>query len=405
MMDENLMAGAEALAETLREDRRRLHACAETGFELPETFRYVWERLTEIGLRPKKCGRCGIVAEIGAGERVVLLRADMDALAIREEADVPFACTTGAMHACGHDLHTAMLLGAARLLKDREHLLPGRVRLMFQPAEEILGGAADMLGSGLLDGGKPEAAFMLHVLTNLEVPVGTAIVSAPGVSAPAAAFFEIRVQGKGCHGAMPNTGIDPVTAAAHIVLGLQQIQTRELAMSDECVLTLGMLQAGESANVIPDSAVMQGSMRAFDDQTLAFMLRRAEEIASGTAAVFRAEASFRMLSAAPTLLNDAAQSGTALEALQELLGVERALLSSDLSGDGRKSTGSEDFAEVSHAVPSVMVALAAGQPSAGYSCPAHHPKTMFDESALPAGAAAYAALAMAALTKKTVTNR
>lgn len=396
-MTDDMLKSAQTLVPQLTEDRRWLHAHAETGFELTETFDYVWKRLAELGLKPRKCGRCGIVAEVGAGERVVLLRADMDALPIREEADVPFACAGGRMHACGHDLHTAMLLGAARLLKAREAELTGRVRLMFEPAEEILGGAADMLENGLLDDGKPSAAFMLHVLTNIDLPVGTAIVSAPGVSAPAAAFFEINVQGKGCHGAMPHTGIDPITAAAHIVLGLQQIQTRELAMRDECALTLGMLQAGESANVIPDSAVLQGTLRAFDDDTSAFILRRVEEIAVGTAQVFRAEADFRVTSSAPTLLNGQAQSDLARQALTNLLGKERALLSSDLSGAGSKSTGSEDFAAVSHAVPSVMVALAAGRPQDGHDHPAHHPRTTFDEAALPIGAAAYAALALAAL--------
>lgn len=394
---ETLMKDAQNLAPQMTEHRRWLHAHAETGFELTETCQYVWDRLMEMGIEPRRCGKCGITADIGAGERVVLLRADMDALPISEEAEVDFACTGGRMHACGHDLHTAMLLGAARLLKARESDLPGRVRLMFQPAEEILAGAADMLENGLLEDGQPEAAFMLHVLTNMGLPVGTAIVSAPGVSAPAAAFFEIDVKGKGCHGAMPHMGVDPITVAAHIVLGLQQIQTRELAMSDQAVLTLGMLRAGESANVIPDSAVMQGSLRAFDDDTAAYMLRRAEEIAVQTAQMFRAEASFRVTSRAPTLLNGPEQSGMALRTLKKLLGDERALLSSDLSGPGSKSTGSEDFASVSHAVPSVMIALAAGRPQDGHDHPAHHPKTTFDEAALPVGAAAYAALAMTAL--------
>ena len=263
--------------------------------------------------------------------------------------------------------------------------------------EEILSGAEETLCSGLLDGSEPVAAFMLHVLTNIDLPVGTAIVSAPGVSAPAAAFFRIGVQGKGCHGAMPHTGVDPISTAAHIVLGLQQLQTRELAMSDAAVLTLGMLQAGESANVIPDRAEMAGTLRAFDDGVMERLLRRTEEIARGTAQVFRAEAGFTVTSHTPTLLNAEAPSAMALTALQSLLGADRALRSDQLGGDGRKSTGSEDFAEISHAVPSVMIALAAGRPADGHCHPAHHPKTTFDEAALPTGAAAYAALALTAL--------
>lgn len=387
----------QADAARIAADRRYLHAHAESGFDLHDTFAYVWKQLADMGLAPRKCGRCGILADIGAGEDCVLLRADMDALPVREEAEVDFACPTGSMHACGHDLHTAMLLEAARLLKAREPELPGRVRLMFQHAEEPLLGAADMLADGLLDGVRVKAAFMLHVLTNIELPTGTVIVSSPGVSAPAAGMFEVRIQGKGCHGAMPHTGVDPVTVAAHTVLNLQQIQTREISLTEPCALTIGMLQAGDSANVIPDRAVLRGSLRAFDDGTHQYLIRRVEEISRGTAALFHASAEVQMLGGAPTLVNDGALSGMARTALQELLGEGHVLLSGELGGDARKSSGSEDFAHVTHAVPSLMVALAAGRPQDGYACPAHHPKARFDEAALPVGAAVYAKLALDAL--------
>ena len=385
--------------ERVIRDRRYLHAHAETGFDLHDTFDYVWHALTEMGLAPRKCGKCGIVAEIGQGEKCVLLRADMDALPVREEADVPFASGNACMHACGHDLHTAMLLEAARLLKDRENELPGCVRLMFQPAEEPLLGAADMLEDGLLQDVRPCAAFMIHVLTNLELPVGTVIVSAPGVSAPAAGMFEIRIQGKGCHGAMPHTGVDPITIAAHTVLNLQQIQTRELSLKQSCALTIGMLQAGDTANVIPDRAVLRGSLRAFNEETHQYLIRRVEEIAVQTASLFHGSAEVEMLGGCPTLRNDEALSSKTLTALKHLLGEERVLLSSELGGEGAKSAGSEDFAHVSHAVPSLMVALAAGNPKGGYAWPAHHPQASFDEAALPSGAAVYAAMALGALAE------
>lgn len=385
-------------AERVTEDRRYLHAHAETGFELSATFDYVWDRLTEMGLTPRKCGKCGILADIGSGERCVLLRADMDALPMREETELPFASSNSCMHACGHDMHTAMLLEAARILKGREATLPGRVRLMFQPAEELLLGAADMLADGLLNAPEPEAAFMIHVLTGLDIPAGTVIVSAPGISAPAAGMFEIRIQGKGCHGAMPHTGVDPVSIAAHTVLNLQQIQTRELSLTQPCALTIGMLQAGSTANIIPDRAVLRGSLRALEDETHQYLLRRVEEIAVQTAALFRGRAEMEQIGGCLTLVNDERLSKSTLSALRELLGSERVLLSSDLGGDAAKSSGSEDFANVSHAVPSLMVALAAGRPADGYVHPAHHPKAMFDESALPVGAAVYAAMALRALS-------
>ena len=391
----NILAAVDA--GRVQADRRYLHAHAETGFALHDTFDYVWQQLTDMGLAPKKCGQCGIIADIGQGESGVLLRADMDALPIREETGTAYAGASGCMHACGHDLHTAMLLEAARILKADESRLNGRVRLMFQPAEEPLLGAADMLNSGLLEGLQVRGAFMIHVLTNLDLPVGTVIVSAPGVSAPAAGMFEIRIQGKGCHGAMPHTGVDPITIAAHTVLNLQQIQARELSLSQSCALTIGMLQSGDTANVIPDQAVLRGSLRAFDEETHAYLIRRVEEIACDTAALFRGQAEVEMLGGAPTLRNDEQLSQRTLSALRELLGQERVLLSSELGGDAKKSTGSEDFAHVSHAVPALMVALAAGKPSDGFAYPAHHPKADFDESALAAGAAVYAQMALAAL--------
>ena len=381
-------------AKRIAADRRYLHAHAETGFDLNDTFAYVWKCLTDMGLAPRKCGKCGIIADIGQGKVAVLLRADMDALPIREEADVSFASPNGCMHACGHDMHTAILLEAARLLKARENEMMGRVRLMFQPAEEPLLGAADMLKNGLLDGVMVHAAFMIHVLTKVDLPAGTVIVSAPGVSAPAAGMFEVQIHGKGCHGAMPHTGIDPITIAAHTVLNLQQIQTRELSLTQSCALTIGMLQAGETANVIPDSAVLRGSLRAFDDETHQYLIRRVEEIAVQTAALFRGSAEVKLLGGAPTLINDEKLSETMLPTLRELLGEERVLLSSELGGEAKKSSGSEDFANVSHAVPSLMVALAAGNPADGYTYPAHHPKTAFDEAVLPVGAAVYAQMAL-----------
>lgn len=383
--------------ERLVRDRRYLHAHAETGFDLTETYAYVRDALTQMGLTPRKCGKCGLVADIGQGERCVLLRADMDALPIREATDLPFACQAGRMHACGHDLHTAMLLEAARLLKQQEDTLSGRVRLMFQPAEEVFLGAADMLADGLLDAPRPCAAFMIHVMTNIDLPAGTVIVSAPGISAPAAGLFEIAVRGKGCHGAMPHTGVDPISIAAHTVLNLQQIQTRELPLNQPCALTIGALQAGEAANVIPDQASLRGSLRTFDDETHAFVLRRVEEIAAQTAALFGGQATVSPLGGCPTLRNDANLSRRVLTALKTLLGADRALLSSDLGGDAAKSSGSEDFANLSHEVPSLMVALAAGRPQDGHDHPVHHPLTSFDESALPVGAAVYAAMALAVL--------
>lgn len=396
MNKEQLLKEASELSEKLISTRRYLHQNAETGFELTKTTEFVRKELTAMGYKPEDCGKAGITATVGGKNpgKVFLLRSDMDALPIKEEADVDFQCKNGKMHACGHDMHTAMLLGAAQLLKKYENEIHGTVKLMFQPAEEIFEGSGNMIESGLLENPKVDAALMIHVMAGMPFEPGTVIVSDPGVSAPAADYFDITVQGKGCHGSMPNTGVDPVNAAAHIILALQEINSRELAVTDKAVLTVGTIHGGTAANAIPDSVVMGGSIRTYDEETRSFIKTRLEEIASGTAKAFRAETKINFGSGCPTLVNDKELSLSAEKYTTELLGEKKAFSVSRLSamsgGGASKSAGSEDFAYVSHKVPSIMLALAAGQPEKGYIYPQHHPKVKFDENALPIGAAVYA---------------
>lgn len=401
MNAEKIMQEALNLRENIIADRRRLHRNPETGFDLSDTVAYVKDRLREIGIEPVDCGRAGITALIGGKKagKVFLLRADMDALPIEEKADVDFASTNGNMHACGHDTHTAMLLGAAKLLKDNESEINGTVKLMLQPAEEIFEGSQDMINSGLLENPTVDGAMMIHIMAGMPFEPGTAIVSSAGVSAPAADYFEIRVQGKGCHGSMPNTGVDPITAAAHILLALQEINARELAMGERAVLTIGTINGGTAANAIPDSVVLGGSIRTFDEEARSFIKQRLTEISDATAKAFRAEASVSFGSGCPTLLNDEDLSACAEKYAKELLGSGKAFTSGELSRQGggqkaSKTAGSEDFAYVSQKVPSVMIALAAGQPDKGYCYPQHHPMVKFDESALPVGSAVYAYTAL-----------
>lgn len=398
MTSEELLREAEEIQSRVLSERRTLHQNPGTGFDIGDTLAFVRKELTDMGLQPVDCGRAGLVALVGGKKpgRVFLLRADMDALPIREEADVEFASQNGKMHACGHDLHTAMLLGAARLLKAHEAELEGTVKLMFQPAEEIFEGSHDMIKAGLLENPKVDAALMIHVMAGMPFPAGTVIVSAPGVSAPAADYFEIRVQGKGCHGSMPNTGVDPLTAAAHILIALQEISARELALGERAVLTVGTMNAGIAANVIPDTAVMGGSIRTFDEETRAFIKQRMSEIAESTAKAFRAEAEVTFGSGCPTLVNDGDLARYCGSYAKELLGSGKAFSVAELSamgGGASKSAGSEDFAYVSQQVPSVMLALAAGQPEKGYCYPQHHPMVKFDESVLSVGSAVYAYMA------------
>ena len=390
------MQEAKSIQEEILAHRRWLHAHAETGFDLTETKPYVRNALEEMGYSVQECGRAGLLTSIGKpGGNVFLLRADMDALPIQEETDVEFAGKNGKMHACGHDMHTAMLLGAAKLLKHHEAELSGMVKLMFQPAEEIFEGSKDMIENGVLENPKPDAAMMIHVMAGIPIPAGTVIVSSPGVGAPAADYFTIRVQGKGCHGSAPQNGIDPLTAAAHILIALQEIQARELSASDESVLTIGTFHGGEVGNVIPDSTVMSGTIRTFDEDTRNYLKERMTEIAQGIAATFRATAEVSFGSGCPTLINEKGLSERVTEILQDLLGSQNVFTTAQLSG-GKPSRGggSEDFAYVSHRVPSLMLALAAGEPSKGYAFSQHHPKVKFDESVLSTGAAVFTFTAM-----------
>ncbi len=390
--------------------RHYLHAHAEVDFDLPQTVDYVREQLTMMGFDPIPCGRCGLTVTVGEKKpgKVFLLRADMDALPIREEAPVDFASDNGNMHACGHDIHTAMLLGAARLLKDHEDEICGTVKLMFQPAEETLGGAKDMIDHGILQDPIVDAAMMIHVMTGCPLPEGTVIIAPAGISAPAADMFEIRIQGQGCHGSSPNTGIDPLNVAAHILISLQELHARELAMIDRAALTIGSLHAGVAPNVIPDTAVMGGSLRAFDEETRRFLKERLIQIAQGTAALFRAQATVTFTCGCPALRNDASLCKDAETYLTDLLGETRAFSTEKLaamaasqapsSPDSTKRNtsvaGSEDFAYVSQQVPSVMLSLAAGHPDHGHEHALHHPQATFTDDILSVGSAVHACVAM-----------
>lgn len=401
MTAEELLQEANGFEKWIVETRRYLHMHPGTGFDIAETVAYVKQELINMGYAPKECGKSGLVALAGCKktDKVFLIRADMDALPIKEESDVDFSSTNGKMHACGHDMHTAMMLGAARLLKAHEDEIEGTVKLMFQPAEEIFEGSHAMIEAGVLKNPDVDAALMIHVMAGLPVPAGTIISCDGGVSAPAADYFYIHVQGKGCHGSMPNNGIDPITVAAHIITGLQEIHARELSLSDEAVLTIGTIQAGNAANVIPDTVEMSGTIRTYDEDTRAFLKQRIADIASGIASAFRATATVSFGSGCPTLLNDTDLAVCTAQYVKELLGPSKAFTASQInamSGAGKapKSTGSEDFAYISQEVPSIMFALAAGHPDKGYCYPQHHPKVKFDESVLSSGSAVYAYTAM-----------
>jgi hippurate hydrolase len=244
-----------------------------------------------------------------------------------------------------------------------------------------------------------DAALMIHVMAGMPLAAGSVIVCDGGVSAPGADYFTIHIQGKGCHGSMPNNGVDPINTAAHIVIALQELHARELALMDEAVLTIGTIHGGGASNVIPDTVELGGTIRTYDEEVRSMLKTRMTEISQGIAAAFRAEASVSFGSGCPCLKNDSELSASTIKYTKELLGAARAFSVAQLNAmssekKAPKSAGSEDFAYVSQEVPSIMIALAAGTPEAGYSYPQHHPMVKFDEEALASGSAVYAYTAM-----------
>lgn len=390
---ENLYTAAKALQPQLVKWRRYLHGNAEVGFALEKTCAYVQEQLKSMGYAPKTWGKTGVYAELGdENSPVFLLRADMDGLPIGEKTGLPFACKTGQMHACGHDLHAAMLLGAAKLLKENEKNLKGRVRFLFQPAEETLEGAKKAVESKLLRDVK--GAMTVHVITATDLPVESVIVS-EDVGAPAADHFSIHVQGKGCHGSAPWNGVDALSIAARIVLALEELSAREFAPTHAAVLTFGAFVTQPAGNVISDKAELRGTLRCFDEDVREELKKRIREIALGVAKAFRAKARIICHSGCPVLRTDEGMSALAQKELKKCFGGGMYAMNA-LCGDVKtRNGGSEDFAYIASEVPAVTVAIAAGERNKGYTYPLHHPKVRFDEDALPVGAAAYASLAAA----------
>lgn len=378
------------LAPELVQHRRTIHQNAEVGLDLPDTVRYVWDRLVEMGYEPQKVGG-GICATVGKPGKVFLLRADMDALPMEEESGLPFASQRpGAAHCCGHDLHTAMLLGAAKLLKEHESELQGTVKLMFQPGEECMTGARAMLAAGLLENPHVDAGMAIHV--NSMVPAGALLVT-HGPMAASSDIFTVRVTGKGCHGGRPCDGVDPISIICHIHTALQEIQARELWPGDIGVLTIGSMHAGSASNVIPNEAEMTGTIRTFDTKVQETICRRLVEISQGIATTFRGSATveFAPGKAIPMICDDGVAKDVN-EALLQLFPEKQVRLFS------KNFPGSEDFSYITNEIPATFVALGASiGPDAKYG--QHHPKVQFNEKCLPIGAAAYAQAATVWLAK------
>lgn len=382
---DNFMNEAIKLKDELIEYRRTIHKNPEVGSTLPKTKEYIIEKLKEFGYEPKEICESGIVAVIEGKKpgKTFLLRADMDALPMAEANECDFKSTNGCMHSCGHDMHSAMLLGAAKLLKQNQDQIEGSVKLVFQPDEEGFTGAKKMIKAGVLKNPNVDAAMAMHVHSGTPSNV---VLYGLGTSIAGCNRFRIIVKARGCHGAMPETGVDPINIAAHIYISLQEIISREIPATKPAVLTIGLVAGGDAPNTIPDEVVMEGTIRSLDKELGEFIFNRMNDIVTSTAKMFRGEAQLIELSSAPPLENDTKLANELGSYVKELIG-EKCVISFEGGG-----MGSEDFASYTYEVPSVYFMLGAGtkKENSLYGEPMHNSKVVFNEDILVTGAAMHA---------------
>jgi IAA-amino acid hydrolase len=333
-----------------------------------------------------------VVATLGDGDGpCVALRADMDALPIHEETDVPFRSEVDhKMHACGHDCHTAMLLGAARLLKKHESELRGTVKLIFQPAEEGGAGADRMCQEGALEGPKVERIFGLHVFPGMTT--GT-VAGNPGIILAATGAFEVTVKGKGGHGAMPHTTIDPITCVAKVIVELQTIVSRETNPFSPTVVTVGSIHGGDAPNVIPETVKLSGTFRSLSMSGLATVKQRIEEIVRGIATTNRCTATFSYECDYPPTVNDESSWALARKAAEAIVGAANIHPMEPI-------LGGEDFSFYQQRIPGCFSFLGVSAPDWATRHSVHHPKFKVDEHALPIGAAWHTQMAFDALAER-----
>jgi amidohydrolase len=370
--------------------RREFHQNPELSWKETETSARIKRELDRMGIPYRTVAEPGLVATIQGAYpgKTVALRADMDALEVTEANDTEYKSRhEGISHACGHDAHMAMLLGAARVLNDIKADLHGTVKLIFQPAEELVAGATSIIEGGGLDG--VDTIFGIHIVGYL--PIGL-VVAQPGARLSSADHFEIIVKGKGGHGGMPHQGVDAIMAASALVMNLQSIVSREADPSEPVVISVGKFNAGTRFNVIADVARLEGTVRLFNKEFGQQMPGIMERIARNTAQAYRAEAELIYTVGTPPTINDPVCTRRATAVIRQILG-DNALF------EVPPVTGAEDFAYYAEKVPGVFVFLGAGNEAKGAIYPQHHEKFTIDEDALEIGTALHVRYALAFLNE------
>jgi amidohydrolase len=376
--------------------RRDFHRHPELGFQEVRTAGVVAAHLQDLGLEISSgIGKTGVIAlvepdDLKADSETVLLRFDMDALPIHEETGLPFASESpGVMHACGHDGHTAIGMGVAKLLARHRNELPGRVKLVFQPAEEGLGGALAMIKDGALDDPSPATAYGLHLWSRL--PYNQVVVQ-PGPLWAAADMFTLTVRGKGGHGATPHDTIDATLVACQLVVALQSIVARNTNPSDTAVVTVGAFHSGNAGNVISEQAALEGTVRSFEPEVRDLLHRRIDEICAGVCQAMGATCEFTMQNCVPPTSNSEAGAALMEEVANAAVGAE------NVTQIPPMMVG-EDMAEFLNRAPGCFVLVGAANPEEGFYSPHHSPTFDFEESVMPTGVALLTEAAFAQLAQ------
>lgn len=394
MIQNKLLERCQEIAPELVKIRRDIHAHPELGFEEVRTSNLIAERLSRLGLEVKtNIVKTGVVGLLRGGRpgNTIALRADMDALSIQEQTGAVYQSQTpGVMHACGHDAHVAMLLGAAQILQELQVEIPGNIKFIFQPAEEGPGGAAKMVEEGVLHNPDVDATIALHA--DDETEVGQIQIKS-GIATASANEIRIKIQGKGGHAAYPHKSVDAIVVAAHVILALQTIVTRETDALDAVVVTIGVIEGGDRSNIIAEKVNLKGTIRTLNDETREATFSALRRITEQVCTALRAKCEIEILEGYPPGVNDPQLIEIFRKVAEELLGRENVKIAEV------PEMGAEDFYEFGKDIPAAMFNLGIANKEKGITFPGHHPRYDIDEDALPIGVAILVASTLKFLLK------
>lgn len=389
MIQNKLLERCQEIAPELVKIRRDIHIHPELGFKEVRTSKLIAERLRRLGLEVQtNIAQTGVVGLLRGGRsgKTIALRADMDALSIQEQTGAVYQSQTpGVMHACGHDAHVAMLLGAAQVLQELQVEIPGNIKFIFQPAEEGPGGAAKMVEEGVLHNPDVDATIALHV--DDETEVGKIQIKS-GIAYASANTMRIKIQGKGGHAAYPHKSVDAIVVAAHVILTLQTIVARETDPLDAVVVTIGVIEGGDRNNIIAEKVILEGTIRALNDVTREATFSAVRRITEQVCTAMRAKCKIEIVEGYPPGVNDPQLTEIFRKVAKELLGSENVKIAAV------PEMGAEDFYEFGKGIPAAMFHLGIANKEKGITFPGHHPRFDIDEDALPIGTAILAASAL-----------